>query len=523
MSARFSPVRMCSQRRNLDVGAVVGPGVTVETARVPTQPHALRPAVPAVPAGHPWRRVVTRAVLVPIVVLLPLVTLTPGADHRFNVYSNGGRFAANPLRLFWSVVESVPTYLALGNFRPLGRLVEWSLDVAAFAFTGLLGVPATIGLRVVSFAAAVLMTLAAVLFAECLTARGRLFSAPPSALVALLPFAVGAGLVAAGRTSTTVLFGGLYFTSAALVLAVAAWACRARRAGPLVVLAGAALAAFNEIAYLALPLASVTVLIRSRVVLDKRPSLRFVALLWAGFLPVFVPIRVLIFQQCAHGGCYTGSDVAFGGAPAAFPQRLVAWLPPLQWERAGLHSAGLIAILALVVLTVLAVRTPRGLRGDGRQALGLALAAVTILLLGAALAALNADVQAMAAQGLWGQGWRESGLTSVAGAMLLVVAGRWFPKAAVAVLVALAVLSVAANKDFRDASGGGRYPYLHDRIAQEVAEFDPTPAGDARRCALRDAFIRNGANAAQVSRFDLSVDRATRQLAGRRFCGGAPR
>ncbi|NMO52564.1 hypothetical protein HH310_15350 [Actinoplanes sp. TBRC 11911] len=493
--------------------------MTVSTARVPTQPRALRPAVPVVPAGHPWRRVVTRAVLVPIVVLLPLITLTPGADHRFNVYSNGGRFAADPLRLPWSVVESLPTYLALGNFRPLGRLVEWSLDVAAFAFTGLLGVPATIGLRVVSFAAAVLMTLAAVLFAESLTGRGRLFAAPPSTFVALLPFAVGAGLVAAGRTSTTVLFGGLYFTSAALVLAVAAWACRARRAGPLVVVAGAALAAFNEIAYLALPLATVAVLIRFYV---TRVSLgwRFVTLLWAGFLPVFVPIRVLIYRQCAHGGCYTGSDIAVGGAPATFPQRLVAWLPPLQWERAGLHSAGIIVVLALAVLIVLAVRTPLGgPRGDRRQTLGLVLGAVTILLLGAALAALNADVQHMP----WGQGWRESGLTAVAGALLLVAAGRRFPRPALAVLVALAVCSVAANRDFRDASGGGRYPYLHDRIAQEVAGFDPTPDGDARRCALRAAFIRNGADPAQVARLDLSLDRATRQLAGRRFCSEAPR
>ena len=511
--------------------------MTVETAaRVPRQPHTLRPAVPVIAAGRPWRRIVTRAVVVPLVVLLPLVTLTPTADHRFNVYSNGGRFAANPLQLPLSEVESVPTYLALGTFRPLGRLVEWSLDVAAFAGTGLLGVPATIGLQVVSFAAAVLMTLAAVLLAQSVTSRGRLFAAPPSSLVALVPFAVGAGLVAAGNTSTAVLFGGLYFTSAALVLAIAAWACRARRSGPLVILAGAVLAAFNEIAYLAVPLATAAVLIRARIVLGqdwratlRGPGMRFAALLWAGFLPVFVPVRTLIYQRCANGGCYTGSDIALGGAPAAFPQRLVAWLPPLQWQRAGLHSWGIFAVLALIVLIVLAVRTPRGIPADRRQALGLAAVALVILVLGAALSSLNADVQAMAARGLRGQGWRESGLTAVAGAMLLVAAGRRFPTPSLAVLVVAGMFSAAANKDFRDASAGDRYPYLHDRIAQEVAGFDPTPEGDARRCALRDAFIRssianhNGVYAWELRRIDRSLDRATKQLSGRRFCGEAPR
>jgi hypothetical protein len=527
--------------RNFRLGAVVGPGVTVEIVSVPAQPHAPRAAVPpAAPPARPWRRVVTRAVLVPLVVLMPLVALTPAADHRFNVYANGGRYAGHPFGLLTAVVKSVPAYLALGNFRPLGRLVEWSLDVAAFAFTGLLGIPANIGLRVVSFAAAVLMTLAAVLLAQSVIARGRLFAAPPTALVTLLPFAVGAGLVAAGRTSTTVLFGGLYFTSAALVLAVAAWACRCRRPGLLVVLAGAALAAFNEVAYLAVPLATVVVLLRGRVVLSqdwrtmlRGPGVRFVALLWTGFLPVFLPVRALIYRQCADGGCYTGSDIALGGAPAAVPQRLIAWLPPLQWQRAvdgvQAHPIATVPILALLVLIVLAVRTPRPATADRRQVLGLAGVALAVLVLGSALAALNADVQAMARQGLWGQGWRESGLTAVAGGMLLAAAGRRFATAALAVLVVAGAFSVAANKDFRDGGDAGRYPYLHDRIAQEVAGFDPTPAGDARRCALRDAFIRtsianhHGVDAPELERFDVSLDRATRQLAGHRFCSRAPR
>jgi hypothetical protein len=273
----------------------------------------------------------------------------------------------------------------------------------------------------------------------------------------------------------------------------------------------------------------------------RGPGRRFIILLWAGFLPVFIPVRMIIYQNCAAGGCYAGSDIALPGAAAALPNRLVSWLPPLMWQRATdgvtAHPAGLLPALALVALAVLAWRAarqvPRLAMLDRRQALGLAGVAAVALLLAATLAALNADVQQFAALGRWGQGWRDSGLTTVAGGLLLlcpVVAGRrLLVVPALAVLVVAGAFSVAANKDFRDGGTGGRYPYLHDRIAQEIAGFDPTPAGDARRCALRDAFRQtslanhHGVDAPELERFDVSLDRATRQLAGRPFCTGGPR
>jgi hypothetical protein len=528
--------------------------VRVETVNVPAQqPGPVRPApAPAVsaPAAHPWRAVARRCVAIPLVVLMPLVALTPSADHRFNVYANGGLYATHPWRMPRVVAASVPAFLDLGNFRPLGRIVEWSLDTVAFALTEVLAVPVNITLRLVSFAAAIVLTLAVVLFAESVTARGRLFAAKPSVLVALLPFAVGAGLVAAGRTSTTVLFGGLYFLSSALVLAVAAWACRVTRVGVptgvLVVLTGTAVAAFNELAYLAVPLATAAVLLRGRIVLGRswRATLtgaggRFTLLLWLGFLPVFLPVRALIYRACAHGGCYTGSDIRLSGAAGALPNRLVSWLPPLMWQRAADgRPGGAVLILALLVLAVLAVRSarelPRLARLDRRQALGLAAVAVVLLLLAGTLAALNSDVQALAAEGRWGQGWRDSGLTTAAGSALLLslpaLGRRRYAVAALAVLAVAGAVSAAVNQDFHDSSAAGRYPYLHDRIAQEIADFDRTPAGDARRCALRAQFVQTSVRnhhgigyQPEVERFDVSLDRASRQLAGRRFCGKAPR
>jgi hypothetical protein len=193
-------------------------------------------------------------------------------------------------------------------------------------------------------------------------------------------------------------------------------------------------------------------------------------------------------------------------------------------------------VLALLVLAILAWRAARQLPRlstlDRRQALGLAAVAAVALLLGGALAALNADVQAFARLGRWGQGWRDSGLTTAAGGILLLsplAARRAWAAATLVPLVAAGAVAVAANQGFHDATAAGNYPYLHDRIAQEVADFDPTPAGDARRCALREQFIKtsianhHGVDSPELERFDVSLDRATKRLHGRRFCSRAPR
>jgi hypothetical protein len=510
--------------------------VNVPPPRAEADPSALS-TTPSSPGGRPWRQLLLRCVLVPLTVLAPLVTLTPSADHRFNVYANGGLYGARPWMLFHNAFSTVPMFLDLGNFRPLGRIVEWSLDVAVFALTALFGLPVNIGLRLVSFVSAILLTIAAVVFAAAVVSRReRLFAAPPPVPVALLPFAVGAGLVAAGWTSTTVLFGALYLATSALVLAVAAWACRSRRPGALVVLAGAGIAAFNELALLAVPLATAAVLLRNRVVLGRPlfAQTRFLVLLWAGFLPVILPIRTIIYLRCADGGCYSGSDLALAGAPAALPARMLSWLPPLMWDRAahGIpHVAAAVPLLALIALAVPAWRVGRGLRRlpalDRRQTYGLASVSIVLLILAASIAALNADVQRFEL----GLGWRDSGLTTVAGSILLLVFWRRYLVVALAGLVLAGTFSAAANKDFRDRASHGPWPYLHDRIAQEVADFDPTPAGNARRCALRTTFIQTsahnnqgvGVNEREVRRFDVSLNRATILLAGVRFCDAAPR
>ncbi|HEX8930023.1 MAG TPA: hypothetical protein VGA45_13980, partial [Actinomycetota bacterium] len=349
------------------------------TLLVPAQPGVAAvdeagDAGPDEAARRLWRRTWQRCVLVPFTVLAPLVALAPTADHRFNIYWHGGLFRDDPLRIVPHTVDSLPGYLRLGNFRLFGRMLEKALDLAAYTLGDTIGLPANVALRLVSFLSAVLLCLAATLLAESVVARTPLFRQPPSTMAVVTPFAVAMGFVAAGGSSPAVLFGGLYFASAALVLAVAALLCRIGFATrfrlwwiPLLPVGGAALAAFNEIAYLALPLATVAVLVRGRLVLEVSrrrlftgPPIRALALLWAGFLPVFGPVRFVLYQACRDGGCYGNSDLVLGpGVGGALANRLTAWLPPLQWGEA-LRDAGpvsrVVLGLAAVVLALLAAR-----------------------------------------------------------------------------------------------------------------------------------------------------------------------
>jgi len=502
-------------------------------------------------AGALWRRALLRAALVPVPVLAPLIALAPSRDHRFNIYWHGGLFRDDPLRIVPHTVGSLPGYLRLGNFRLFGRMLEKALDLAAYAL-GDLGVPANVAFRLVSFVSAVLLTVTAVLLAESVVARGRIFRQPPSTLAAVVPFAVAGGFVAAGGASPAVLFGGLYHASAAVVLGVVALLCRIGYDArprlwwiPPLLAGGAALAAFNELAYLALPLATVAVAGRGRLVLAMPwrrlltgPPARALALLWAGFLPVFGTVRVIIQQYCAGGACYRGSDIVAGPAAAeAFPVRAIAWLPPLMWRGAvaggsdrpwlaGSVLAG--ALLALGVLAWLALRDLPRLSAVGRPAaLAVAVTGGTLVALGAAMAALNADVQQIVAAGNWGNGWRDSAVTTTAGALVVAAAAhvarssRWLPAVLVVLLAGGAAVSAAANKRFRDTTMSRPAATLANRLAQEMTDFDRTPAGAARRCALRADFIAEyGAGPYTLTRFDKSFDTAARQRAGMPFCAG---
>ncbi|MBO3736224.1 hypothetical protein [Actinoplanes flavus] len=516
--------------------------MTAPTTVIPAPPAA---APPVSPPPLLWGHVARRCVLAPVVVLAPLLAVAPARDHRFNVYWYGGMFRHDPAAIVSHTIASRDAYLRLGDFRPLGRMLEKSLDLLAFTGMQELGLPATVTLRAVSIGAAVLLTLAAVLFAESVLTRGRLFDGTPSRVALLLPYAVAAGFVASGPDSTTLLFGGLYLTSAALVLTVAAAACRLDRLrwwnGVLAVTAGAALAMFNEPAYFAVPLATAAVLIRGRFVLGlsgrellTSAGVRFAGLLWAGFLPAFGTVRWIIRGLCARGGCYPGSDLALDERSVLLlPVRMVAWLPPLQWRAAtaatpGDWLRGVVPVVALLLLGVLAARTlsvlPKAGAPAARPLLGLAALSVVVMVCGALPATLSVAVRvAMSGRQLWEQGWRDTALT-VPGGMLLVVAllvlaGRRATVGALAALALLGAVSATANRAYAEGVAVQPAAQLDNRIAAAMAAFERGPAGDARRCALVDEVLTANRNKPYLQRtYRQSLDTAARALAGVPFC-----
>ncbi|MBU2662149.1 hypothetical protein KOI35_01380 [Actinoplanes bogorensis] len=515
-------------------------------------PHVgMRFVVEGPPVGALWRRALARAVLVPLPVLAPLVALAPTRDHRFNLYWHGGMFRDDPWRIVPHTVDSLPGYLRLGNFRLFGRMLEKALDTAAYALSEVLGLPVNVGFRLVSFLSALALCVTAVLLAESVIARGKVFRRPPSTMAAVVPFAVAAGFVAAGGSSPIVLFGGLYLGSAALVLGVTAALCRIDPDrpfrlwwAPLLLLGGASLAAFNEIACLALPLATVAVLARGWLVLGLRPGrlvtaapARAIALLWLGFLPVFLAVRVVIQRYCSAGDCYRGSDVRFtADTVEAFPVRAISWLPPLMWRAATAGGSarpwlgGVVLIVAVIALGLLAWHAirdlPRLSRVGRRGALAVVLTAGTLVVLGAAMGSLNVDVQQLVTGGRWGSGWRDSAVTTTAGALVLagglhLVRRKGLVLSAVVLFAVAASVSAAANKRQRDTAMATPAARLADRVAVEMADFDPGPGGAARRCALRAEFLKLYADSPfSVRRFDESLETAAQQRAGVAFCPG---
>jgi hypothetical protein len=273
------------------------------------------------------------------------------------------------------------------------------------------------------------------------------------------------------------------------------------------------------------------VFVRHRFVVKQKAAA--LIWLWLGFVPVFVAVRLVIRGYCAAGECYRGSDLAVGPhAAEAVPVRVLAWLPPLMWQSATMNGRhpwpiGAVTLIALLVLGTMAVRTvrdlPRLMPASRRAALAVALTGLAAVVLAATMGALNADVQAVVLKHRWGQGWRDTAVTTTAGALVLAGLLQTVVRRRIAVLVVLlalsAVVSTAANKSYRDQLGPREPQRLANQVALEMADFDDSPAGDARRCALRAEFRTLYATSAfSLKRFDQSLDVAAEQQAGVRFC-----
>ena len=254
-------------------------------------------------------------------------------------------------------------------------------------------------------------------------------------------------------------------------------------------------------------------------------------LLWLGFLPVFVAVRVVIYGYCAAGGCYRGSDIALGPdvlqRRAGAAGRLAAAADVADAPRtAGRGWPAAVPLLALVA----AGRA--GLAGRPRPAAAVhGGPAARRSRLAAAASPAGARRHAGRAQRRRAGHRRRRAAGARAGGTPRSPRwpARWCwsrsctpgrrRRARAAGLVVL--LALAATARPRPTSGTADRARARGRPSwptgsrQEMADFDPTPAGDARRCALRAEFRATYADSAfSLTRFDQSLDLATRQGRG---------
>jgi hypothetical protein len=97
----------------------------------------------------------------------------------------------------------------------------------------------------------------------------------------------------------------------------------------------------------------------------------------------------------------------------------------------------------------------------------------------------------------------------------------------------LAASSAVLNQAYSGAANHAPRALVANAISGEIAQFDASDAGDARRCGLRDSFAALTAGeaygpveaaelpgtASPTERLDLVLDMATVQMYGQPFCG----
>ena len=367
----------------------------------------------------------------------------------------------------------------------------------------------------------------------------------------LAPALIAVCLVAGGRDSSIVYFPFLFLGSAIAVLGVPQLTARDRdfavrrvKAAEWAALGfvGAATTMILEVVYIALPLTLTFIVGRATAAGIPWPRLvkmaaarRFVALS-AGFLAVFAPVRWVIEGHCRDDDRYIASDLNLRGFTIdVFGGRMATGTPFAGWahnadltESAGLRIGlgDLVGnpILALVLLAVVALATacvlwvghhpanaagsrpgPRPEHhpavGPARVAAGLGLAAVCLIVLPSAMISMSRLVQ----RDRWpiGYGWRDTVLVQIgwaigAVAVVLAVADflrrrsgavRRIGKAALAAAVCLGLVgTLLANVRLARVDRSDPLAAVTNAIAAAVINFDPTEAGNKRRCELIDAY-----------------------------------
>ena len=286
-----------------------------------------------------------------------------------------------------------------------------------------------------------------------------------------------------------------------------------------------------ELVYVAPALAAVFVVVRAAAAghkakhLLRTAAVRRCAALSAGFLVVFVPVRISIAGLCSRQFCNAASEIIFStdvvelvaprvltGAPPAGWVHTADWIAPYGY-RAGLGDlAGnwLIAVL-LAAGAVLCARAARSLLRRSRPsdseptALGRLAAALAILgavtaLMPALMASLAKEIQR--SPPAVGEAWRDSLVVQMGWSFMIFAAvvavltmarRRALTRTIAAVLVAAVLLAglsatLITNQRLGHVGRGTPTTTLVRQMSTAVVRVDLTEGGNTRRCGLINAY-----------------------------------
>jgi hypothetical protein len=509
------------------------------------------------------------SVVLSAIVTLPALVARQWADERFVMYMPEHLVGSRPWQLVGQVIEEIPLYLERGVFRPVSRLLFYLEHWAIVRFGTTTGISPSVAMIFVKIAVVFLLVTMAMLTVDQYrrASGGKATDLHWRRLYGLVAVLLGVSLVLYNpATHPLTLFPGLYLGTAALTLGIPLWFGRSwlrYRAGlPLrrmwvrvgsAVIVGALLASMIELAYLALPLGLLHLLLLSfasgdswsAAWLDLFHSEAF--LMWAmvvtGFLVVFIPARTAISQYCAEVSCYRGVEASLGGAALeTFPLRIGASFFPIpQWTQVHLlkrlRSAPEFLLLgfaaggfAYSVLSRAAFEREKDERGRAPRLpmllMGVYFAAVVFF--AAWLAAISGAVQD---KGWDISPWRETGFTWIGWAVIIAVALTAFfdwlrddPGVVVALSAIIAVLAfmTAIVNQADMASVNAR---LDTRLLNEtgllLVNFDDTPEGHAQRCGVLDDLRASAPNDSELRKMNLIatyLDSAADNIYGVVFC-----
>ncbi len=507
------------------------------------------------------------SVILSAIVALPALVARQWADERFIMYMPEHVAGSRPWQLVGRVIDEIPGYLDLGVFRPVSRLIFYIEHWLVVRIGAATGIAPNVMMAVVRIAMVFLLVTMVMMTIDQYrrAAGGKATDVHWRRLYGLTAVLIGLSLVLFNpATHPLTLFPGLYLGTAVIALAVPLWFGRSwlryRSGQPLrrmwvrvgsAVVIGALLASMIEIAYLALPLGVIHLLLLSFASGDSWVATwkdlfhSEAFLLWAlvvtGFLVVFIPTRASIAQRCAELACYRAAEVSLGADTfTSLPYRLGASFWPVpQWSQLNLLSwvrrapefllpAVVGAGLAFEVLRRTAIERDEDTRGrHPRVPMTLMGIYFVMILFGAAtLAALSGGLQDRGADI---SPWRETGLSWMAWAVILGIALTalydWLYDRSALVMSACLARALALTSIVNQGDMASVNSRLDTRLQNEagllLVNFDNNPEGDEQRCDVIADLVATAVSDSEERKLVLVgtyLDSAADNIYGTVFC-----